>query len=561
MNVNGNLGKSAQWMENNKELLAKYLKAGLGAGVLASGLGLAASRMKAKKEHSSLKLEDLKNAITVDIRKDKFMEGLPTPEEFAASKGNATATGTVQTQMSPEEIAAKKKEIIRNGRKVDFFGLRKAAAPKSEVRKTLEKAVGAEGGDDSGKKDGKGASEQPRDAGGRFVSPTSPIAAFKDEKSAQDSSQGYDWLGSIANLFAHPVKTGKGIWDSATGRPIAMAAGGVGALYLSAMIVDKVNEMRAKSSKRSANAARQEYVKLLQGSGSQSEKSAAPNQPAYSDQRNPFSAAGTLLGASFVVPAVLSAIITNKIMERRRDKDKKAKSMSSSFPEEPIIMYKTSEDKEFQIKPETAFALIMLKQAMADMSDSMEKSASGIERLKTMFPSAANAVGKITDKATDGMYDAATNSIIGALGDKKNSGLVLNLAKAYQSGNVSDARKHMLSLGSQVPASASFAALNKDKVMRRIASDPRTSDILTGYINDDSNADWKAWREDITAKKLGNYFRKGSMLFNLLQWITNNFGIGKYFADKAVKDKLSAMGGQNQQAAAAAKPTTQQPQA
>ena len=90
MNVNGNLGKSAQWMENNKELLAKYLKAGLGAGVLASGLGLAASRMKAKKEHSSLKLEDLKNAITVDIRKDKFMEGLPTSLIEAAKIDGAT---------------------------------------------------------------------------------------------------------------------------------------------------------------------------------------------------------------------------------------------------------------------------------------------------------------------------------------------------------------------------------------------------------------------------------------------------------------------------------------
>ena len=186
--------------------------------------------------------------------------------------------------------------------------------------------------------------------------------------------------------------------------------------------------------------------------------------------------------------------------------------------------------------------MIMLKQAMVDAAGGFEKSASGLDKLKAMYPDAAKAIGGVVG-ASDKMYGAAADSIAKAVADKNNSGLVLDLAKAYQSGNVTDMNSHMMSLLGKVdpkmiPATGAAAAWNPKKLMRRVAGHQGIQDALAGYISDDSNGAWKAWREDMIANKLGRYFRQGSPIYNVVQWMANNLGIGKFLARNAIQNKL-----------------------
>lgn len=547
-----NLEKLAEMTPEERAAVIKYLKAGLGAGVLASGIGLAASRAKSIKDRQSKSPEKSRNAIIVDINKDNFLKDLPTPAAQAEMVGKRAMPAIVggsddKPQMTEEEIAAAKKEILRRGRKMDFFGIQKAAEPKTEVRQVVEKPVGEDKGNaDSDKKDDSKPTP-PRDAEGRFVSPTSPIAAFQSEKDAAFKFDFSKWLMHPWDSTVDAAKdVGERMWNSAKVHPLGIAAGGLGAIYLSAMIVDKVNEMRAKASKRSANESRKEYIRLLQGGSPDdgAEKSAQDGKPGVPEWT------GATVGAAVVLPFIVSHMITNKIMENRKEKEKKLKSMANSYPEDPIILYKTSEEKEIKLNPDAAFAMIMLKQAMVDAAGGFEKSADVLGALKTMFPGAAKAIGNVVDGASDKMYGSAADSIAKAVADKNNSGLVLDLAKAYQSGNVTDMNSHMMSLIGKVdpkmiPATGAASALNPKKLMRRVAGHQGIQDALAGYISDDSNAAWKAWRDDMISKKLGRYFRKGSPIYNITQWMANNLGIGKFLARNAIQNKLMAMSGKN----------------
>ena len=142
----------------------------------------------------------------------------------------------------------------------------------------------------------------------------------------------------------------------------------------------------------------------------------------------------------------------------------------------------------------------------------------------------------------------ATNSIIDELGRPTNSGNVLNIAKAYHAynegtGSKGDIYKSYIPIAMQTPISSSFASLNRDEMMRRIAADKRTADILTGYINDDNDKNWKAWKDEVISNKIGRYIRPGSPLFNFFRHMSGIFGIGKHFASSAIRNKLKSIAG------------------
>ena len=503
MNAKNNLEKSANVLTpEQKAVLAKYLKAGLGAGVLASGVGLAVSRAKANEERASRKPEESKNAIIVDIRKDNFLKDIPTPEDqknmVSGTKLLAQPSATEgQQSMTPEEIAAIKKDVLRrNERKFNFFG--KSAK------------------DTSIKEDNKEVSSE-------------KTAGFWD---------------TITNFAFRPVDTtkdlGKRFFNGATTGPLSLAAGGVTAVYLSALIVDKINKMRADASKQKAKSARNEYVKLLQGSD-ESEKYAFDLA----------SSTGALVGGSFIIPAVLSAVITNKIMERRNEKDKKAKSMTNSFPEEPLILYKTSEAKEIPIKPETAFVAMMLKMAMFETIESMEK------------------VAQVNDTSKDdALYAPYVNNIIGTLGDKSNTDLVLNLADSYKNKNKDDIHANLMSLAGRtiigmgrdfyddlnnrrweeaMNKSKDFFnifRLDKNELIRRVSGDRRAYDAIVGQMNSEAGTKWleNTTNQYLTDNLVKNrILRKDSPILRIMQWIMNNMGVGKLIARNEVYNKLQAM--------------------
>jgi hypothetical protein len=124
----------------DKALIAKYLKAAIGAGALAAGTGAVLSRIKAKKDMSDLTdIEKARNVIVIPVKKDSFMDGLPTPDEFEkayARASTARAGGNDSAaDASPDDIEARKKAIL-GGRKVDFFG--KSASSKGSSGKAVK---------------------------------------------------------------------------------------------------------------------------------------------------------------------------------------------------------------------------------------------------------------------------------------------------------------------------------------------------------------------------------------------------------------------------------------
>ena len=534
--------------EANK--LLRYLAYGTVAAGSVAALNAAVSDKTSKaKRIKALDAERNKNAIVVNIRKDEFLKDLPTPEAQAqmtssAGKDSAGASST----LTPEEIAAKKKSVMRgNSRKIDFFA---KAASKQNVQ-TSDNADNdnsepkkTEGGEDGGKKEQKKQKELPRDFAGRFVSPTSPLGVIQSEKAA-----GASWWDKAVNFVRHPVDTAEAVGKDAVGGAFKDApmviGGGLAALYLSAKIVEAINENRARKSQWDADSARERYLKLLQP---------ANEKAAQADDAGVSRWAGRLTGASFWVPFALATMISNRIMESRRADREAAKNRTNSYPEEPIILYKTSEDKVLELSPEAALATIMMKTAMIRHVEHMEKRSQVFKRWGQAI---GGAIQQGVDAAENAMYDKAVNGVIGALGDQSNSGLALDIAKAYDAQDTDALENHFKTLaGKSGLATWAAGAYNKDELMRRVAADPRTTHILSSYVNDDSNDAWRTYREgkvnDYFNQYFGNTFVKGGWLERVVKWLMNNLGIGKYMANRFISNKLGQIA--KPQAAAQATP-------
>jgi len=468
-----------------RDLLNKYLGYGAGAALLTAGIGLVMSRVKANRERVSYRPENSRNAITVNILKDNFMKDVPTPDQqakqVAGRIGDASGMKAQQEGMSDADIAKIKKDIVRrNERKMNFFGTKYAD---NEV-------------------------------------------VTNQEKVAE--------LGFIRSL----KETGKGMVDSGTVKPMAMAAGAVSAIYLSSMIVDKINEMRAAASKRRVDAARKEYVRLVQGNDDNAGEKEASAQPQGSG--GILNTASTIAGASFVMPAVLSAIIVNKIWENRRESDKKRKDSTNSFPEDPVILYKTSDDHEIKMHPEAALSLILLKQAMHESDDGIVKVSldisGSIGKAKDNFLEWAKSNARyVTDP-----YGAAADDVISQMKDPSNEDLMKGMADAYMSHGDTNKFIDELGLKLKIPSKV-IAGWNRQEVKRRVLNHPKISDTLADVVNRDS---WSGWRKDQTKNYLVNtthLFTEGSPLYKIVMWILNNVGVGKLFARNIIQNKLNSM--------------------
>ena len=481
----GTMEKKAISPEERSKIIKSMIIAGGGAALI----GALARSMKKKKPE---KIEKNKNAIIVPISQSNFLSDLPTPDEFAQMKGESDGTKVASAAEKPERNA-----------KFDFF--KKAASSKKAEDSEPEKKDDKK---DEPTKDPVGGSEAPkpvtaekkddgrvilRGQDGRFVSPTDPIAVEKVEKVAEGDWSGWD-------VVLHPVDSAKSMINSATeaagnaaktvlnaavDKPVWYTAGALGSIIIAAKISDYINKNRVKQTKMSLNRAREKYIELL------NEKSAGA-----------LDTTGTVLGASFIVPFALAAIIKNRMIEKEKKEAKKRKEMTNSYPDDPVILYKTIDDKEVGIPPKVAMAAIMVKRAMI-LSSEMEKMAqdagsatgttpnpnpatpSGSGNATTGSPkptsvgfwrNAANTINdglnylfssddggnatlnlpKVAPAAMDyaGWLDAynksgykqysaedATNYLTTKLTDKDNSGHLLNLAQSYTGGGMKEPMK------------------------------------------------------------------------------------------------------------------------
>lgn len=538
------------------------------AAIAAAGIGAVARDMHSKKKRREINdATQSKNAIVVDVKKSKFMEGLPTPDELAESRGESAAQAKAPAQIeapaekpvaNPAEnavpggdIAAMKREILKNkGRKVDFF--RKAAETASvkveEKKPVQEDEKGEEKKEEKKEEKSESGRLLFRGSDGKFVSPTDPLAIADVEKDAE-----YDWMKGVVNTVAHPIDTLGVMWNAAKDKPVEYTVGAVGTIWLATLISDAINKARREKSKKTLDDARDEYVSILEGGGN--EKTA---------QDDPRAAAGAILGAAFIAPAAIGAIITNKIIENRRAAKKKEEDMSDSYPDDPIIMYKTSEDKEMQITPETALFGFLVKRAMilsaeADEANMVKAAqANGQPSGGTpkgwwsrVWDTGKAAAGAAMDGPMD--VDEAYGEFMPLLENPDNNEHLLNYVKsvvdpdayALKPGQAEEMFENMTKGMDQRKKMRLGMTLKHPVLGPQLKSKIKTSERMQQLMMDRATSDnyadtWGKFKEDrvnhYLNKELG--LKNGGWLQSLFAWIINHTGLANYFARNKITSQF-----------------------
>ena len=562
----------------NKEAVSqeernKIIKGAILAAAAAATTGAIIRDTKAKKDRKkAMDPYGNKNAIVIPIKKTKFMEGLPTPEELSATRSeavpeltNAEAIPMLENKqdssaLSSDQIAAMKKDILRSrARSLNFFG--KRAEEESNGDKPESKADNPKPESDKVTKeeDDKGRVFF-RDETGKFVSPTDPVAVEQVAKEAEDE-------GFWSNM--NPVNFVKSVGRAAMDRPLVVTGGGLAAIYLAAKISDAINERRRNRSKERLDEARDEYVSLVQD---------AEEKKADADD-----AIGNLAGYAFFVPAALTAVITHKIIENRKEEKKKQKEQMDSYPEEPAILYKTSEGKDLEIDAESALMGLMFKQAMIMDVERMEAEAK-LEKSAAMIVGTAPIPGN-PNTGEDFSEDEIRNAVdysVKHMTDEKNRSKLLKLveayngdpkAKGYHSGverAFGDMLPGMLGIGMELPKGmtpARYKAIMQDPRARALlAGNQKLQDTVMG--NFANNDEWIKYKNNQIDDYFANNWKlqKGGLLHTILSWIAKNLGIGDWMANRKIRnlfgrqaDKYKSIQAQkDQQAAEAAEARRQQ---
>lgn len=528
MSENGTVEKKATTSEER----ANYIKAAILAAVGGAGIGEIIRRRKARKARAKEENpEEACNTIIVPIKKTKFLEELPTPQELAESRGEQMGQETASIlapaisstpaeigstvtsgseALTQEQIAAKKKEILGNGRKFNFFGKRAAA-------KTAQKAAGEE----------------------------------KKDKNPATEKDAFDLFG-LGELGKENIKA---MFD----KPVLFTAGALGSVYIAAKISDAINERRRAKAKERLEDAREEYIGLLEGS----EKKAEDDWSTLP---------GMVLGTAFFVPAALTALVASKIIENRKIEKKQQKEMSDSYPDDPIILYKTSEAKEIQMSPEAMIAMIMVKRAMIEDIERdyfMLKSAQlGLPQQTAGYGMIANTLSNAWNSLNSATRESAMDDVFDYLLDDKNSDQVLNLFKAYGPGGNRKQRDAAYSAIASGLGTVGNWWKGNDKFWKdpgfvsALMADPRMNDMLARRFNNDDK--YVAYRNSIIDNELGKTFKQGGILHSIISWIMKNTGIGAYMFNNRLKDTLAQFGSPSQSSSPAqvqnAKPQVQKAQ-
>ena len=552
-NVNSNVTPGV-----NKAKLIKYI---LTAGIGAAGVGAFLRNLKSKKTRKdALDVSKAKNTIIVPINKEGFLGDLPTPNEHASSMAESIPAQSLSgpkptssvSKMTDEEIAAKKKEILRRGgRKVDFF---KRAEKQDAEKPTEKKNVPAKKDGDKKEITIEEVSDGRvifRSQDGKFVSPTDPVAVEQVEKTAVDG---------VKDLLIHPIDSLGRIGQASVKKPLMYTLGTVGSLVLAAKIADYINRTRRKHSEGSLEESRKEYVDLLEGKDGE--------KKASSDVRD---MAGMTLGGAFFVPMALTAIVTNKILENRREERKKQKEMTDSYPDEPIILYKTSEcstEDEVQIPPETAVAMVVVKRAMIE----------SVERLEFMEKSASlggDWTWRMVDKPFNEFVDAIKDPVQTAKNTKDafniwnnvqlgENGMATDDSIKALSGDDYDESLFNLINAWATNGKAPFVPMpGMSAKIKALSRDPRFLKLLQQKFSNSGaakyNERWGKLQNTLIDRELGKTFGKdgfGGWLRSIIGWFAKNTPLGGWMVRRGLDSKFKTL---NPNANPGAQPNAQTP--
>lgn len=541
-----NASEFAEKRAMTNEELRTYAAYVLGTGAALAGIGLA-SRGKNSKERANKDTRSPENpdTITVNVNKSRFMEGLPSPEQFAAERAPVVvqaAESAVPQGATSEvaDVAALKKGILRGvGRKLNFFG--KAA----ESDKSDKPADSEETGNDGSGREERPYGDENSDDGpkllrnelGQFMSPRDPAAA-EETKEAADR-------GSITDVFTSPGKVIDTAKRWAVDYPLQITGGTIASIYLAKKIIDIVNEHRKPKSEKDLEASRDSYVAMLQGDGREKDAAAEEDRGGWLATYAPF-----ILGASWIVPGALGAMIANRVLENRKEEKRQKKEESNSFPDEPTILYKTSSGDKMKISPETALGAILVKQAMIESVERMEteaamaKSASVGEGILTGTLGAVPIVGPFLSAAS-----AAAGRIGSAAGKVQDLSDLNKFKSTFENGMPTDKtweligsdkmndRLYDIVSNMNGGGQGGIGELSKyigEDAARAIISDPRLQDIIVSKMDNSKYAGtWGKLRDDRIKEWMQgqDWIGKGAW-GDLIRWLASITGLDKYYFNK-----------------------------
>lgn len=537
----------------------KIIKAALLSAAASAAVGAWYRKRKAKsRRDKEMDIERSKDSIVVPVSEKAFMQDVPTPSQQAIETGQADSETPVlevanadtppsvgsEATPTPEQIKDIKRNVLR-GRKFDFFGRGslKAAESDKDGKEAVKDPVPAPEPDDEQKKkkdEGDGRVIL-RDQSGRFVSPSDPIGVEQAEKEAGAWSLVTDLLSAASR----PFKSVKEVGRAAIGSPVAWSVGALGSLYLATKISDAINERRKERSRRRIEDAQDMYVSIL--NGDKTEKTAAQN--GVTDLT------GKAIGTAFFVPMVLTALITRKIQENRRQEKKRMAEVSDSYPDDPVILYRTINDSDMKISPETALMSMSTKVAMILDAERCERKSKESE----LSEKSAQA------KYSPEVVNAAVNDVVNRLLDDKNTGKLLDLVKRYNSPGSGDVnfsdefQKNFVSpmrevISSNSPGDAiktykTLSALkdisNTPEFRAALAKDPRLQNEFVKRFEVDP--EWKKYKQEqidsgISDKITNDWgFERGGFMHKLLSWIMKFFGAGNSQFNQTVRNKISGL--------------------
>jgi hypothetical protein len=264
-----------------------------------------------------------------------------------------------------------------------------------------------------------------------------------------------------------------------------------------------------------------------------------------------------------IVPAVLTAIIVNKVLERRREEKKKAKRAANSFPDEPYILYKTSEAEDVKISPETALAMIFVKEGMMmdmeaieaeELSGGMSKDAQlewledkwnkakdlgarGVQAVSDAMDSAKEYIGAETGRA--GAL-SKLNEYIGEDGKLNDQGIKLlgsdemdkplyDMADAYINNKIS-------------PAMWGASKKMGKNALKTLVADKRIYDILVKKFQNGNRQTWGKLQDAAVEKGLERFGTQGSILRQILAWLYKSTPLGGWMFRQGLKKKMGIQG-------------------
>lgn len=537
----------------------KIIKAAILSGGIAALIGAMSRDSKSKERRKkSLNPEESSNAIIVPISKRDFVRDLPTPRQLAESRageslnpgGNDTqgpAAGAISSDLSPDAISAKKKEILRE-RKFDFFGGLGKKAAKDDLDDKNAKSDTPEA---NKARDGKNGDRIVlRSPDGRFASPSGPVAAGQVEKNAGILS----YLSSAISSAFSPIDSGKKIFDVATGKPLWIAGGALGSVYVAEKISEAINKRRRERSKERLEKARDKYVDILEG-GDGAEKTAE-------DDPNGFERpTGLALGTAFFIPAAITALVASRIHENRRAEKKKKKEMSDSYPADPYIMYKvidgpgeekvaeaddmprilykTAEGKEVEISADTALMVMSIKEAMFEDAERAEI-ASAIEKAGNSLEKSAQQTYRFSDEE----YNDAIKDAIKYVEKDDNSDDVLKRIDAYRKGQAYNDEipwyKKMW-----MPKTWDSGIYKDPEFKRRLLQNSGFQDALVDQFG--SNKKFIKYKNNEINDRIGSWLvdhgiNKGGVLHQIISWLAQNLGIGGMMFNSNLRDELGNIG-------------------